>query len=632
MPKCPNCGHFTFKAYDGRCADCEIVRLKNELNQARNESDGLKNEKASIYNEKKALDLKYDDLFGEYAKLRESYDRTVFMLHQAKSSNSSIQFDFKESVVSEPTTSDIRRRRRNAQTIADANQIIQPEGSPVKSNQASKEGVMVTSEGFSLSDEQASAVKLIESSNDNFFITGKAGTGKSVVLRYFRSHTKKAVAVVAPTGIAAINVKGSTIHSFFGFAVAPIQDVEDPSLVSVPQKKKEIMRHLDAIIIDEISMVRADVMDMIDRKLKYARENDLPFGGCQLIVFGDLYQLPPVGVRKENKEILKLFHDRYPESSFFFGSNVVADHPFRRIELNEVHRQKDEKLISILNAIRIGSRDRVFLDAVNQCAAKQAPDNCITLTTKNSAVDVINKQKLDAIPSREYVYRAEVHGKFSSEAFPAPEDLHLKVGAFVIMLVNDERWVNGSTGVIKEISENKISVDIDGICCQVNKKTWSNYVYTYNQEKKKIEQVEIGSFTQYPMKLAYAITIHKSQGQTYDKVIVDYADGNAFAPGQTYVALSRCRSMDGLYLKHPLSAEDIKVSQDVLNYMSKTSHSLDTNNPSLDSCSASRYYNPTQEEIDRYEEALKECEPIDEYARGQGFEIDDDGHWNYVGE
>ena len=632
MPKCPNCGHFIFKTYDGRCADCEIVRLKNELSQARNESEGLKNEKASIYNEKKTLDAKYDDLFGEYAKLRESYDRTVFMLHQARHHDTLIQFGAQEEMPTEQVASEGKRRRRNAQPVADENQTIQSEPRPVEANQNSKEGVMMTSEGFALSDEQASAVKLIESSNDNFFITGKAGTGKSVVLRYFRSHTKKAVAVVAPTGIAAINVKGQTIHSFFGLAVAPMQDIEDLSLVSVPQKKKEIMRHLDAIIIDEISMVRADVMDMIDRKLKYARENDLPFGGCQLIVFGDLYQLPPVSVRKENKEILKLFHDRYPESSFFFGSSVVADHPFRRIELNEVHRQKDEKLISILNAIRIGSRDRVFLDAVNQCAAKQAPDNCITLTTKNSAVDVINKQKLDAIPSREYVYRAEVHGKFSSEAFPAPEDLHLKVGAFVIMLVNDERWVNGSTGVIKEISENKISVDIDGICCQVNKKTWSNYVYTYNQEKKKIEQVEIGSFTQYPMKLAYAITIHKSQGQTYDKVIVDYADGNAFAPGQTYVALSRCRSMDGLYLKHPLSAEDIKVSQDVLNYMSKTSHSLDTNNPSLDSCSASRYYNPTQEEIDRYEEALKECEPIDEYARGQGFEIDDDGHWNYVGE
>lgn len=632
MPKCPNCGHITFKAYDGRCADCEIVRLKNELSQARKESDDLKNQNVSINNEKKAVDAKYDDLFDEYAKLREKYDRTVFKLQQTKNDDPSIRFDFKEKPSTEPTTSGIKRRRHNTQSIVSANQVVQTEACPVESDPVSRANIMMTSEGFALSDEQASAVKLLESSKDNFFITGKAGTGKSAVLRYFRAHTKKAVAVVAPTGIAAINVNGQTIHSFFGLAVSPMQDVEDPSLVLVPQKKKEIMRYLDAIIIDEISMVRADVMDMIDRKLKYARENDLPFGGCQLIVFGDLYQLPPVGVRKENKEILKLFHDRYPESSFFFGSSVVADHPFRRIELNEVHRQKDEKLISILNAIRIGSRDRVFLDAVNQCAAKQAPDNCITLTTKNSAVDVINKQKLDAILSTEYVYRAEVHGKFSSEAFPAPEDLHLKAGAFVIMLVNDEHWVNGSTGVIKEISENQISVDIDGITCQVNKKTWSNYVYTYNQEKKKIEQTEIGSFTQYPMKLAYAITIHKSQGQTYDKVVVDYADENAFAPGQTYVALSRCRSMDGLYLKHPLSAEDIKVSQDVLNYMNKTSQTSGANNSNSDPWFERAVDGQSQEEIDKYNEALAGCEPIDKVARGEGFEIDDDGHWNYIGD
>ena len=430
-------------------------------------------------------------------------------------------------------------------------------------------------DNITLGPEQKRVYDMMNGTHKNLFITGKAGTGKSVLLQYFVRHTSKQVAVVAPTGVAALNVGGQTIHSFFSMGF-DIQDPDDISQVSdMGYKKREILNGLQVLVIDEVSMVSADIMDMIDAKLKYARNNQEPFGGCQVIAFGDLYQLPPV---VPSGQATRYMEDRYT-TTYFFGADEIRNNPFKIIELQHVFRQKDPVFIDILNQIRLGKTSKAVLEDINSCCVLPPKDEqYITLTGDNATANRINREKLDALPAREHVYTGRVTGDIKQSSMPTDLNLHLKVGAHVMMIKNDRtdntstdkrkkaRWVNGTLGVISQLTDNGIKVEINGVSHWVDKEVWEKYQYSYDATTKTLGKDVVATFTQYPIKLAYAITIHKSQGQTYDAVKVDLTKG-AFAAGQAYVALSRCRSMSSLYLTSALKQEDIKVSQEVVNYM-----------------------------------------------------------------
>ncbi|MBQ9016667.1 AAA family ATPase, partial [Candidatus Saccharibacteria bacterium] len=427
-----------------------------------------------------------------------------------------------------------------------------------------------------LGEEQRRIFDLLETSNENTFVTGKAGTGKSVLLQYFVKNTRKQVAVVAPTGVAALNVGGQTIHSFFGLKLE-VQDTEDlESVRDMGYKKREILRKIDALVIDEVSMVSSAMMDMIDAKLRYARDDkERPFGGCQIIAFGDLYQLPPVVTSGQESRFIE---DRY-KTVYFFGAPVIKKNPFKIIEMEHVYRQKDDFFIDFLNKIRLGECSNSMLEDINDsCNIIPNDDQFITLTGDNATASDINRKKLAELPGKEYTYVGDVNGDITQAGMPTDLNLKLKVGCQVMMIKNDitdntsndkrekARWVNGTLGVISELGEDMIKVKINGVSHSIDKVTWDKIKYRYNSETKKLEKVKEASFTQYPIKLAYAVTIHKSQGQTFDSVRVDLRKG-AFAAGQTYVALSRCRNMDTLYLTKPLRKEDVKVSQEVIDFM-----------------------------------------------------------------
>ena len=430
-------------------------------------------------------------------------------------------------------------------------------------------------DNITLGSEQKRVYDMMNGTHENLFITGKAGTGKSVLLQYFVRYTSKQVAVVAPTGVAALNVGGQTIHSFFGMGF-DIQDPDDFSQVSdIGYKKREILNGLQVLVIDEVSMVSADIMDMIDAKLKYARSNQEPFGGCQIIAFGDLYQLPPV---VPSGQATRYMEDRYT-TTYFFGADEIRNHPFKIVELQHIFRQKDPVFIDILNQIRLGKTSKAVLEDINSCCVIPPEDEkYITLTGDNATANRINREKLDSLPSKEFIYTGRVTGDIKQSSMPTDLNLHLKVGAHVMMIKNDRtdntsndkrkkaRWVNGTLGVISQLTDNGIKVEINGVSHWVDKEVWEKYQYSYDASTKSLNKDVVATFSQYPIKLAYAITIHKSQGQTYNAVKVDLTKG-AFAAGQTYVALSRCRSMSSLYLTSALKQEDIKVSQEVVNYM-----------------------------------------------------------------
>ncbi len=436
---------------------------------------------------------------------------------------------------------------------------------------------------ITLDIEQSAAYNIMESTTDNLFITGKAGTGKSVLLQYFIKHVHKQIAVVAPTGVAALNVGGQTIHSFFGLQALDLQDPRDDEEVKrISGKKKEVLEGIDVLVIDEISMVSSDIMDMIDAKLKFARHCRAPFGGCQVICFGDLYQLPPVVI---SGPVYSYLEDRYG-TVFFFGADAVKNHPFRMIELQKNHRQNakpedvsNQRFIDILNRIRIGKIDSDMIRFLNQnCVVTPKDNNYVTLTGDNSTASEINRAKLRALPGQEYTFTGYVDGDIKQQNMPTDLHLRLKVGALVMMIRNDRtdntsnkkdqkaRWVNGTLGVISKLGENEIKVRIHGVDHWIERETWEKYQYVFNVETKKVTKEKVGSFTQYPIKLAYALTIHKSQGQTLDAVKIDLKKG-AFADGQVYVALSRCRSIERLYFEVPITSKDIRVNPEVVHYM-----------------------------------------------------------------
>lgn len=417
---------------------------------------------------------------------------------------------------------------------------------------------------ITLSEEQQKIFEKIEASGEHFFITGKAGTGKSVLLQYFKQKTIKKVVVCAPTGVAALNVGGQTIHSLFRI---PPSFIERESLQPVGYKTALLLRNIDTVVIDEISMVRADLMDAIDHRLRQARNNSLPFGGVQIVMFGDMYQLSPV---VHDPELHKYFSENNG-GFYFFHAHAWKNATFNIYELTNIFRQSDEEFISVLNAIRNGTMTTEHLTTLNVRAGVSIPeDGVITLATTNRAVNEINDYNLEKLPGKVFEYRATIVGDLEQTAFPTEEILRLKKGAQVMLLKNDKekRWVNGSIGSIAALNDSEIKVNIDGFTYSVPQESWSKIRYTYNQDTKKVEEEVVSSFTQFPLRLAWAITIHKSQGHTYGSVAVDMGEG-AFAHGQTYVALSRCKSLEGLFLKREVVREDIIVDPAVIDFMSR---------------------------------------------------------------
>lgn len=431
------------------------------------------------------------------------------------------------------------------------------------------------------------AMHLITHTRQSVFLTGKAGTGKSTFLKYICKHTKKKHVVLAPTGIAAINAEGVTLHSFFKLPFRPMMP-DDPDLSTkngrifeffkYQKKHRKILENVELIIIDEISMVRADTIDTIDRILRvFSGNTRLPFGGKQLLFVGDIFQLEPV-VPSDQKEILSLFY----ASPFFFSARVFKEINLVPIELQKVYRQTDQTFIHILDHVRNNAIRKEELDIMN---GRYFPDfdprnedMYITLATRRDQVDYINEKKLAELAGEEFVSKGIIDGDFPESSLPTQLNLSIKEQAQVIFIDNDpeRRWVNGTIGMVSGIDEKgNIYVLLDsGVEHLVEMTSWRNYKYKYNEKEKRIEEEIVGTFTQLPIRLAWAITIHKSQGLTFNRVVVDLT-GGVFAGGQTYVALSRCTSLEGLVLKNKISLHDIFVRKEIVSF------SQQFNNPRL---------------------------------------------------
>jgi len=387
----------------------------------------------------------------------------------------------------------------------------------------------------------------------------------------------KNVVVLAPTGVAAVNVEGQTIHSFFGLPPELTEDIAKEEAEWCTQVKKKIINKTQTIIIDEISMVRADLLDCIDIYLRIVLENDLPFGGKQMIFIGDLYQLPPVLKNSEYIHFSKLY-----KTTFFYGSkvfkNILQDEKIEYVELEKVYRQKNKSFIQILNRIREGDIDPQLIERLNKRVInKEKIEELISIkedsykpipiyiTSLNAISESVNNKQLKEIKKDSGIYKADIEGKFDKQYYPADETLELKEGARIMMLNNDQkrRWINGTLGYVKKVEEEEIEVILDnGHKCNVSKYTWDLSKLEFNTKNNKLEKVSIGSFTQIPCKLAWAITIHKSQGKTFDNIIIDLGRGS-FSSGQTYVALSRCTSLKGVYLTKDITRKDIIIEKSI---------------------------------------------------------------------
>lgn len=431
------------------------------------------------------------------------------------------------------------------------------------------------------------AVAFVNQTNKHLFLTGKAGTGKTTFLKYIKQHTFKRLAVVAPTGVAAINAGGVTIHSFFQLPFGPFipsyqnywnsyeGELNNPSTLiknlRLPAAKRDVLRELDLLIIDEVSMVRADMLDAIDTVLRHVRRQPLmPFGGVQMVYIGDLFQLPPV-IKNEEWNLMKNFY----QSPFFFHADVIK-HAFPLyIELKKIYRQKDNSFIHILNNIRNNCCDADDLEYLHQYYKPgfqpKKEDNYITLTSHNGKADVINETELQRLPGKPRTYEATITGDFHERSYPAEKILQLKVGAQVMFIKNDKgevrRFYNGKIATITKLEAEKVMVSFTNEPgeLELERETWKNIRYKYEQEKDHVNEEELGTFTQYPIRLAWAITIHKSQGLTFEKAIIDA--GASFAPGQVYVSLSRLTSLDGLILYSRILPHTISTDQRVIEFV-----------------------------------------------------------------
>jgi ATP-dependent DNA helicase PIF1 len=397
----------------------------------------------------------------------------------------------------------------------------------------------------------------------SLFVTGRAGTGKSTLLSYFRKHSPKQIVVLAPTGLAALQVGGGTIHSFFGFPLRPILR-NDPEIRAWKKfhPRLKVLQEMDTLIIDEVSMVRVDIMDAIDQMMRINLKTNLPFGGKQVILFGDMYQLAPVVARDESLSLVE-----YPDP-WFFSAHAFKEQQFRRIELKKIYRQRDEDFIYLLNRVRNGAADKDDLAELNRRYRTESVDQDFTihLTSTNGMADVENQRRLRALDTPEFAYQGAVAKDFPEYLFPASNLLRLKVGSQVMMIKNDlteGRWVNGSIGKVERLSPAEIVVGFaDGNSHAVKPVIWENKRYTWDAGAHTISFDVLGTYTQYPIRLAWAVTIHKSQGLTFDNVVIDLGRG-AFSHGQLYVALSRCRSLEGITLRTKIRLEDMIVDEAV---------------------------------------------------------------------
>jgi len=427
------------------------------------------------------------------------------------------------------------------------------------------------------------AVEFVLHTNRMLYLTGKAGTGKTTFLRYLKTISNKNMVVLAPTGVAAVNAGGQTIHSFFNIKPSvyvpgdkrlrtrvPADD-PDKSIINdhfrYHRDKLEILRSLELLIIDEISMVRCDLLDVIDRLLRVFRKREFtPFGGVQVVLIGDTFQLPPI-VNQDDWNILGQFY----ESPFFFGARVMLDQKPLYIELKKIYRQTDQDFIDLLNRIRV---NQLQADDVSRLNSRylhgftpDQEDDYIILATHNRLVEETNEKRLRELDEPLHLFEALVDGTFPESSFPTDRELRLKEGAQVMFLRNDRnrRFYNGKIGHVVEISDDGLFVDVDdGDIIEVKREEWGNIRYSWDSKGSKVVEEIIGSFIQYPLKLAWAITVHKSQGLTFEKIIADLEE--AFAPGQVYVALSRCTSFSGILLRTPLNPRSIKTDPQVLSF------------------------------------------------------------------
>lgn len=453
--------------------------------------------------------------------------------------------------------------------------------------------------------ELQQALQIIQFTRNSLFLTGRAGTGKSTFLRYIAANTHKKHVVLAPTGIAAINAGGSTLHSFFKLPFYPLLPNDTRysvrhlrSTMKYSSEKIKLLKELELIIIDEISMVRADIIDFIDKLLRvYCRNMREPFGGKQMLFVGDIYQLEPV-IKEDDRRLL---HPFYP-SGYFFDARIFRSFQLVSVELQKVYRQTDPEFISLLDDIRTNTATESDLVRLNKRVGLSFQDDTdglsITLSARRDTVDYINRRELDKLEGKPFIAKGEINGEFPESALPTPVELELKPGCHVMFIKNDmkKRWVNGTLGVVSAIDEDGGVVSViteDGSEYDVERELWENVRYKFNETEEKIEEEQIGTYVQFPLRLAWAITVHKSQGLTFRRVNIDFT-GGAFAGGQTYVALSRCMSLDGISLKEPIRRRDIFVRSEVVRFAKNYNDSNIINSALRQSKADKEYYDAVQ--------------------------------------